>query len=89
MCATDLPTRHGADLQRARRTAAPVKRFLKGPSEPDTATWKAIGASLTVGDAPMDALLEWMFEVGLGKSMRLYEQALHQALPPSPTHPRH
>lgn len=87
MCATDLPTRHGADLQRARRTAAPIKRFLKGPSEPDTATWKAIGASLTVGDAPMDTLLEWMFEVGLGKSMRLYEQALHQGIAAIPDAP--
>ncbi|MFJ3050025.1 MULTISPECIES: oxygenase MpaB family protein [Pseudomonas nitroreducens/multiresinivorans group] len=87
MSATALPTRHGADLQRARRTAAPVKRFLKGPSEPDTAAWQAIGASLTVGDAPMDALLEWMFEVGLGKSMRLYEQALHQGIAAIPDAP--
>ncbi|MFS2124149.1 oxygenase MpaB family protein [Pseudomonas sp. Pseusp97] len=87
MSITPLPARHGADLPRARRTAAPVKRFLKGPSEPDAATWQSIGESLTVGDAPMDALLEWMFEVGLGTGMRLYEQALSRGIAATPEAP--
>lgn len=80
MSATALPTRHGADLSRARRTAAPIKRFLKAPCEPDAATWQAIGESLMVGDAPMDALVAWMFDIGLGSGMRLYEQALNQGI---------
>ncbi|MDH1011015.1 DUF2236 domain-containing protein [Pseudomonas nicosulfuronedens] len=80
MSATALPTRHGADLSRARRTAAPIKRFLKAPCEPDAATWQTIGESLMVGDAPMDALVAWMFDIGLGSGMRLYEQALNQGI---------
>lgn len=88
MSATVLPTRHGADLQRARRTAAPVRRFLKDPSEPDAATWQAIGESLTVGDGPMDALVEWMDEAGLGSTMCLYEQALQQGIGALPEAPR-
>ncbi|TLX79491.1 DUF2236 domain-containing protein [Pseudomonas nicosulfuronedens] len=80
MSATALPTRHGADLSRARRTAAPIKRFLKAPCEPDAATWQTIGELLMVGDAPMDALVAWMFDIGLGSGMRLYEQALNQGI---------
>lgn len=82
-----LPSRHGADLTRARRIAAPVRRLLDGPSEPDAATWQAIGESLNAGDAPMDALVEWMFEVGLGTAMPLYEQALEQGIDDLPDAP--
>lgn len=75
-----LPARHGADMLRARQVAAPIRRFIKGASEPEPAQWQAIGESLLQGDAPMDALVEWMFEVGLAQAMPLYNQALAQGV---------
>ncbi|WP_277372272.1 oxygenase MpaB family protein [Pseudomonas sp. AA-38] len=75
-----VPGRHGADLQRARQVAAPVRRFIQGPAEPSPAQWQAIGESLMQGDAAMDALLDWMSETGLAKAMPLYNRALEQGI---------
>lgn len=75
-----IPARHGADMLRARQVAAPIRRFIKGASEPEPAQWQAIGESLLQGDAPMDELVEWMFEVGLAQAMPLYNQALAQGV---------
>lgn len=75
-----LPARHGADLQRARQVAAPVRRFIQGTAEPSPAQWQAIGESLMQGDAAMDALLDWMSEAGLAQSMPLYNRALEQGI---------
>lgn len=75
-----LPGRHGADLLRARQVAAPVRRFIAGECEPGPAQWQAIGESLMQGDAPMDALLDWMSEAGLAQTMPLYNQVLEQGI---------
>jgi hypothetical protein len=71
-----LPGRHGADMFRARQVAAPLRRFIKGVSEPSPVQWQAIGESLMQGDSPMDALLDWMSEAGLAQTMPLYNRAL-------------
>lgn len=75
-----FPGRHGADMLRARQVAAPIRRFIKGVSEPSVAQWQAIGESLLQGDAPMDELVEWMSEVGLAQAMPLYNRALEQGI---------
>lgn len=75
-----VPGRHGADLARARQVAAPVRRFIRGEAEPSAAQWQAIGESLVQGDAPMDALLDWMSEIGLAQTMPLYNRALAQGI---------
>ncbi|MDX5991564.1 oxygenase MpaB family protein [Ectopseudomonas alcaliphila] len=75
-----LPGRHGADLLRARQVAAPVRRFIAGECEPGPAQWQAIGESLMQGDAPMDALLDWMSEAGLAQTMPLYNQVLERGI---------
>ena len=75
-----LPGRHGADLLRARQVASPVRRFIAGEYEPGPAQWQAIGESLMQGDAPMDALVDWMSEAGLAQTMPLYNQVLAQGI---------
>lgn len=75
-----LPGRHGADLLRARQVAAPVRRFIAGECEPGPAQWQAIGESLMQGDAPMDALVDWISEASLAQAMPLYNQVLAQGI---------
>lgn len=86
---TRIPGRHGADITRARKAAAPIRRWIKGPSEPSADEWQAIGESLLHGDAPMDRLIEWMLENGLARTKPLYDRAVNEGIaalndPPQP-----
>lgn len=75
-----IPARHGADLALAQRTAAPIRRFIKGQAEPDASEWQAIGESLLQGDEPMDRLIEWMQGVGLSHGKQLYDHAVNEGI---------
>lgn len=75
-----IPARHGADLAQAQRSAAPLRRFIKGRAEPDAGEWQAIGESLLQGDEPMDRLLDWMLASGLGRTKPLYDRAVNEGI---------
>lgn len=75
-----IPDRHGVDPVRARRTAAPIRLWVRGTAEPSAEEWQAIGESLRVGDAPMDELIGWMMESGLSRTRPLYERAVRHGI---------
>lgn len=60
----------------------PVTAILRGPAlafgirPPDRGQWHRLGASLTVGDAAMDRLVEWMSSAGASMPRQLFERAL-------------
>lgn len=69
-----VPTRH---------PDAPVKvpglrpfAMLMGIGAPDAGQWAAMGASLLVGDEPMDTLVDWMIDTGMAATRPLFERAL-------------
>ncbi|MFI6308965.1 oxygenase MpaB family protein [Nocardia fusca] len=80
-----IPTRH---------PAAPVRvpglrpfALLMGIGAPDAEQWDAMGASLLVGDEPMDSLVNWMIATGMGTTRPLFEQALHAGIDSVPGAP--
>lgn len=57
----------------------PVTRVL-GIEPPTEAQWKEIGEALTIGDDPMESLVDWMYEAGMGSARRLVNQALDEGI---------
>lgn len=71
-----VPTRHGCDLENAREAAAGLRSLLKGADpDPTPDQWRAIGEALLEGDAPMDALVDWMMSVGFRTAKPLFDHA--------------
>ena len=70
-----IPTRHP---DRPQSVPAMIRAFtlMLGLREPDAAQFKRLGECLTVGDEPMDRLVEWMYSTGMGQARPLFEQAL-------------
>ncbi len=58
-----IPARHPTKRAHA-PLVAPLVRLL-GIAPPSDAEWRAIGEALTVGDAPMDELVGWMYSTGM------------------------
>ncbi|MGW0177833.1 oxygenase MpaB family protein [Nocardia sp. NPDC003345] len=80
-----VPTRH---------PDAPVKvpglrpfAMLMGIGAPDADQWAAMGASLLVGDEPMDALVGWMIDTGMAATRPLFERALRSGIDTVPEAP--
>ncbi|MEU4311611.1 oxygenase MpaB family protein [Nocardia sp. NPDC024068] len=78
----------------SRHPAAPVKvpglrpfAMLMGIGAPDSAQWEAMGASLLVGDEPMDSLVDWMIATGMAATRPLFERALHSGIDSVPDAP--
>jgi hypothetical protein len=59
----------------------PFMRLMMGrdPS-PSRAEYDALVDALWAGDAPMDALLDWMYEIGPAQARKLYEQAIENGI---------
>jgi len=70
-----FPKRHGADVDAARRSSRSLRRLLTPDCEPNAEQWNALGASLLLGDAPMDALVEWMSAEGFARAKPLFDRA--------------
>lgn len=82
-----IPTRHGRDPARARQVARPVGWLVRGNPEPDEQRWQALGEALMHGDPPMDRLLDWMQDYGLGAAQGLFRQASEQGIDSIPDAP--
>lgn len=82
-----IPGRHGVDLTRSRRTAAPIRLWVRGRAEPTDEEWRAIGESLQIGDEPMDRLIAWMMESGMARTRPLFERAVNQGIEAVPDAP--
>jgi hypothetical protein len=82
-----IPARHPAQPASVPGIGRLVK--LMGIKPPADVEWQAIGEALTVGDQPMDDLVDWMYRVGMGTTRPLFDQALTDGIdslanPPEP-----
>jgi len=74
-----IPSRHGLRFDEAHGMLAPLRWFM-GCRDPEPERWQAIGEALMQGDAPMDALLDWMFDYGMARARPLFEQAASRGI---------
>ncbi|MEV6362904.1 oxygenase MpaB family protein [Nocardia asteroides] len=83
-----VPSRHPAQPQPVPGVVRALAYTL-GVRGPDDEQFRQLGELLTVGDEPMDRLVEWMHEIGMRTARPLFEQALAQGIdaldaPPEP-----
>ncbi len=83
-----IPTRHP---DRPRPIPAGIRAIATALAirDPNPRQWQILGERLTVGDEPMDRLVEWMAAVGMEQTRPLFERALHDGIarledPPEP-----
>lgn len=82
-----VPTRHPAGPR-------PVPGMIKvlavglGIRKPTGAQWRRLGERLTVGDEPMDRLLDWMVDTGLTQTRPLFDRALAEGIDNVPEAPQ-
>lgn len=81
-----IPTRHP---DRPRPIPAGVRAVATalGIGDPDPAEWRILGERLTVGDEPMDRVVEWMAAEGAERTRPLFEQALRYGIATVPDAP--
>ena len=74
-----IPTRHPA---RPLPVPGAVRTFARliGIGDPGPDEWRRLGERLTVGDEPMDRLVEWMASAGMKQQRRLFERALAEGI---------
>lgn len=83
----DVPTRHPAGPR-------PVPGMIKllavglGIGRPNPGQWRRLGERLTVGDEPMDRLLDWMTATGLSQTRPLFDRALAGGIASLPDAPQ-
>lgn len=85
---TAFPTRHGADPAAWQAMIRPLRPLFRGRALPDRQLCDAYGHALLRGDAPMDALIEWMQAEGMGKTRPLFQQALDEGIETVPAAPQ-
>jgi ER-bound oxygenase mpaB/B'/Rubber oxygenase, catalytic domain len=81
-----IPTRH-PDQPRA--VPAIVRSFalLLGVLKPTPEQWRRLGERLTVGDEPMDRLVEWMSSAGIEQTRPMFDRALAEGIANVPEAP--
>jgi hypothetical protein len=53
---------------------------MLGLRDPDADQWRRLGERLTVGDEPMDRLVDWMASAGMAQSKAVFERALTEGI---------
>lgn len=81
-----IPTRHP---ERPLPVPAAVRSFalMLGLREPTADEWHRLGARLTVGDEPMDRLVDWMYSAGMTETRALFDRALAEGIANVPEAP--
>jgi hypothetical protein len=81
-----IPTRHP---DRPRAVPAIVRSFalLLGVAKPTPEQWSRLGERLTVGDEPMDRLVEWMSSAGIEQTRPMFDRALAEGIANVPEAP--
>ncbi len=82
-----VPTRHGEDIAKARRTARMVRLSIRGACEPTPAQWDALGQALLRGDPLADDVAHWMHQAGMGPARAMLERAIEHGLAAVPDAP--
>lgn len=81
-----IPSRH-PDQPRAVPAAVRLFALLLGVHEPTAEQWRRLGERLTVGDEPMDRLVEWMSAEGMEQTRPLFDRALAKGIANVPDAP--
>lgn len=73
-----FPTRHGCEVERARRAARLIVGQIPSdlPCEPSEAEWAQLGQGLLRGDEPADQLVAWMQATGMRAAWAQVNQAI-------------
>jgi hypothetical protein len=81
-----IPTRHP---EQPRGVPAMVRSFalILGIRKPTPEQWQMLGERLTVGDEPMDRLVEWMSAAGMEQTRPLLDRALAEGIANVPDAP--
>ena len=81
-----IPTRH-PDRPRAVPGGIRLSASLLGLGLPTSEQWRNLGEHLTVGDEPMDRLVEWMFVEGIDRTRPMFDRALAHGIDSVPDAP--
>jgi len=81
-----IPTRH-PDRPRAVPGGIRLSASLLGLGLPTSEQWRNLGEHLTVGDDPMDRLVEWMFAEGIDRTRPMFDRALAHGIDSVPDAP--
>jgi hypothetical protein len=81
-----IPARHP---ERPRAVPAGIRLFalVLGLREPTPAQWRRLGERLTVGDEPMDRLVDWMSSAGMKQMRPLFDRAVVEGIANVPEAP--
>jgi hypothetical protein len=81
-----IPTRH-PERPRAVPGGIGLAALLLGLKPPSGEQWRSLGENLTVGDEPMDRLVEWMCSEGIERTRPLFDRALTHGIDSMPDAP--
>lgn len=76
----DFPARHGACPEAWEPLLKPLRPLFRGRDFPNAEMGNKYGHALRRGDAPMDALVEWMQTQGMAKTRPLFMRALDEGI---------
>ena len=81
MTTTTIPSRHGANVEEAKRINRSLLLFIndRKAAPPDEQQWQRMGQSLLAGDPPADELARWIQQADSGARFRAFEAALSDA----------
>jgi hypothetical protein len=83
-----LPTRHGANVPKARRVARTLRWMLgRADAEPTPEQWRARAETLLQSDPLADDVVAWMREVGMARGMQMFHRALEHGIETLPDAP--
>lgn len=82
----NVPARHP---EQPRGVPGAMRSFamMLGIRDPDAEQWRRLGERLTVGDEPMDRLVDWMSSAGMAQMRPLFEKALAEGIDNVPDAP--
>ncbi|WP_044518898.1 oxygenase MpaB family protein [Mycolicibacterium septicum] len=82
----NIPARHP---ERPLAVPGAIRTFamMLGVRNPDARQWRRLGERLTVGDEPMDRLVDWMSSAGMAQMRPMFEKALAEGIDNVPDAP--
>lgn len=83
----EIPSRHGRDIDAQRAKVAWIRRMIPADIEPDAQQWSALGQAITIGDPPMDDLVDWMMATGFTETRALFDRAARYGIASVPNAP--
>lgn len=81
-----IPARHPGK-PRAVPAVVRLLATMLGLREPNDTQWRRLGERLTVGDEPMDRLVEWMSSTGIKQTRPLFDRVLAEGIANVPEAP--